>query len=164
MTKETVPVSQADIDAMNSILWVETLIDDKEAILQAFARHRLAENEACEARLARATLALMEFDIHRYLIANVRASGAEKAERHKNLVDFFLRVYAPKWAQRDREIYTLIHDATQPLTNNLDRIGLGSDCHYLDSVVTKFHDQFVSLASNALAQAIAARRETNDEG
>lgn len=31
---------QADIDAMESILWVDTIIDDKEAIAKAFARHR----------------------------------------------------------------------------------------------------------------------------
>lgn len=31
---------QADIDAMESILWVDTIIDDQEAIAKAFARHR----------------------------------------------------------------------------------------------------------------------------
>lgn len=31
---------QADIDAMESILWVETIIDDQEAIAKTFARHR----------------------------------------------------------------------------------------------------------------------------
>lgn len=31
---------QADIDAMESILWVDTIIDDKEAIAKAFACHR----------------------------------------------------------------------------------------------------------------------------
>ena len=31
---------QADIDAMESILWVDTIIDDKVAIAKAFARHR----------------------------------------------------------------------------------------------------------------------------
>ena len=31
---------QADIDAMKSILWVDTIIDDQEAIAKAFARHR----------------------------------------------------------------------------------------------------------------------------
>jgi hypothetical protein len=31
---------QADIDAMKSILWVDTIIDDQESIAKAFARHR----------------------------------------------------------------------------------------------------------------------------
>lgn len=31
---------QADIEAMESILWVDTIIDDQEAITKAFARHR----------------------------------------------------------------------------------------------------------------------------
>lgn len=33
-------ITQADTDAMESILWVDTIIDDKEAIAKAFARHR----------------------------------------------------------------------------------------------------------------------------
>lgn len=33
-------ITQADIDAAESILWVDTIIDDKEAIAKAFARHR----------------------------------------------------------------------------------------------------------------------------
>lgn len=32
--------TQADTDAMESILWVDTIIDDQEAIAKAFARHR----------------------------------------------------------------------------------------------------------------------------
>lgn len=103
--------------------------------------------------LERATYALMEFDINRYLIANVRNSGAEKAERHRDLTESFLRVYAPKWARRDRELYTRIHDATQPLTNNLDQIGLGDDCHFGEKVTRAFHDQFITLARQALDAA-----------
>ena len=33
-------VTQADRYAMESILWVNTIIDDQEAIAQSFARHR----------------------------------------------------------------------------------------------------------------------------
>lgn len=33
-------IKQADIDAMESILWVDTIIDDQEAIAKAFAHHR----------------------------------------------------------------------------------------------------------------------------
>lgn len=33
-------IKEADIDAMESILWVETIIDDQEAIAKVFARHR----------------------------------------------------------------------------------------------------------------------------
>lgn len=32
--------TQADIDAAESIFWVETTIDDHEAVAKAFARHR----------------------------------------------------------------------------------------------------------------------------
>lgn len=39
--------TQADTDAMESILWVDTIIDDKEAIAKAFARHRNAAIEEC---------------------------------------------------------------------------------------------------------------------
>ena len=39
-------VLQADVDAMESILWVDTIIDDKEAIAKAFARHRQYGYEA----------------------------------------------------------------------------------------------------------------------
>lgn len=38
--------TQADIDAAESIFWVETIIDDKEAIAKAFARHRQYGYEA----------------------------------------------------------------------------------------------------------------------
>ena len=38
--------TQADTDAMESILWVDTIIDDKEAIAKAFARHRQRGYEA----------------------------------------------------------------------------------------------------------------------
>lgn len=40
-------IKQADTDAMESILWVDTIIDDKEAIAKAFARHRIAAIEEC---------------------------------------------------------------------------------------------------------------------
>lgn len=40
-------IKQADIDAMESILWVDTIIDDQEAIAKAFARHRIATIEEC---------------------------------------------------------------------------------------------------------------------
>ena len=39
--------TQADKYAMESILWVETIVDDQEAIAQAFARHRIAAIEEC---------------------------------------------------------------------------------------------------------------------
>ena len=38
--------TQADREAAASILWVETLIDDQDAIVQAFARHRQATEQA----------------------------------------------------------------------------------------------------------------------
>lgn len=48
---------QADIDAMQSILWVDTIIDDKEAIAKAFARHRQRGYEAGVKAAAKALLA-----------------------------------------------------------------------------------------------------------
>ena len=48
---------QADIDAMESILWVDTIIDDKEAIAKAFARHRQRGYEAGVKAAAKALLA-----------------------------------------------------------------------------------------------------------
>ena len=33
-------IEQTDIDAAESIFWVETIIDDHEAVAKAFARHR----------------------------------------------------------------------------------------------------------------------------
>jgi hypothetical protein len=33
-------VTPADRDAVQSIIWVNTIIDDQDAIAQAFARHR----------------------------------------------------------------------------------------------------------------------------
>ena len=38
--------TQADREAAASILWVETLIDDQDAITAAFARHRQATEQA----------------------------------------------------------------------------------------------------------------------
>lgn len=38
--------TQADREAAASILWVETLIDDQDAIVQAFAHHRQATEQA----------------------------------------------------------------------------------------------------------------------
>lgn len=38
-------ITQPDREAAASILWVATLIDDEESIVQAFAAHRLAERE-----------------------------------------------------------------------------------------------------------------------
>jgi hypothetical protein len=48
-TRQPAPsdTTQADTDAMESILWVDTIIDDKEAIAKAFARHRIAAIEEC---------------------------------------------------------------------------------------------------------------------
>lgn len=114
------------------------------------------EREAVN-RLARATFALMEFDIHRYLIANVRHNGAEKADNHRALTEAFLRVYAPEWRRRDRDLYTRIHDATQDLTSHLNEIGLGGDTHYDDAIPQRFHDRFIELA-------LAALRATDDAG
>ena len=44
-------VTQEDRDAIKSILWVSTVIDDQDAILQAFAAHRIAAEKALLDRL-----------------------------------------------------------------------------------------------------------------
>lgn len=146
----------------DGMLWARGVTEFHDGRFEALATpqqgQEVAQPEAWRGiesgeRLARATYALMEFDIHRYLIANVRHDGAEKALRHRELTGAFLRVYAPKWARRDRELYTSIHDATQVLTNHLDEIGLGDDCHYDDAVPKAFHDRFIELALAALPAA-----------
>jgi hypothetical protein len=109
----------------------------------------LSEAERMREALGNATFAAMEFDINRYLIAS-RRNGAEKAERHRELTETFLRVYAKKWQRRDRDLYTKVHDATQELTNHLDKLGLQADGHYDDDVPRRFHDRFIEIARAAI--------------
>lgn len=47
-----VEVTQADIDAARSIEWVNTAIDNHEAIAEAFARHRMAATDTQAADIA----------------------------------------------------------------------------------------------------------------
>lgn len=97
-------------------------------------------------QLHRATFALMEFTMHRYLISNVRNNGAEKAQRHAELVDMFCKVYAP---YTDWEFKTKVREATRPVTDNLDQLGL-VDEYYDNSLVDKFFDLFIDHAKEIL--------------
>lgn len=71
-------VEQCDRDAMEGILWVQTIIDDRDAIAQAFARHR----QQAEARAEELVAALEDVinplaNLKRYAVAkDCQLSGA----------------------------------------------------------------------------------------
>jgi len=58
-TTNKLTVEQCDRDAMESILWVHTIIDDRYAIAQAFARHR----QQAEARAEELVAALEKIEV-----------------------------------------------------------------------------------------------------
>ena len=74
-------------------------------------------------------------------------------ERHKQfqaMLDCGAYLSAAEMLVGEGETYARVHDATQELTNNLDRIGLGDDCHFSELVVHRFHDEFIELATAAI--------------
>ena len=97
--------------------------------------------------------------IHRYLMANAhgRWSGAEKAERHRELCSFYVAVVRghadPERAAREhRDAYEAVHTATKALTDHLDeQIGfpLDSTPDY-DALAPAFFKRFHALAMQAL--------------
>lgn len=106
--------------------------------------------------------------IGRYLMNNAegRLDGAEKAERHRDLVLFYLAVIYggdPDHAGRDNpQAYELLHEATQELTGHLDEV-IGFPIHGMpdyDDLEPKFFERFHEIAITALA---AIRKETTDE-
>ena len=104
---------------------------------------------------------LMEFPIHRYLLANTkgRLNGMEKAEKHLALSAIY--VAAKKKCSIDKaksyDEWMIVHDATQKLTGCLDtEIGFPidetDDIDY-DKFSHKFFDKFIALAEEAYNNA-----------
>jgi len=99
---------------------------------------------------------LMEFAIHRYLMANTngRLNGHEKAEQHINMCAIFLaykKLCSINKARNDDD-WIKIHNDTQLLTDNLDKeIGFPinetpEDYEYL---ARKFFIRFIELAEKS---------------
>lgn len=98
----------------------------------------------------------MDFPIVRYLLANThgRANGAEKAERHIELTCIYLasKMLCPsveKVKSLHWDLMMKIHNATQVLTNNLDReIGfpIYDTPDDYDALALKFFDKFILYA------------------
>jgi hypothetical protein len=104
---------------------------------------------------------LMEFPIHRYLLANTkgRLNGFEKAEQHLKLSAIY--VAAKKRCSIDKaksyDEWMIVHDATQKLTDYLDtqigfQIDETDDIDY-DKLARKFFDKFIALAEEAYINA-----------
>ena len=98
---------------------------------------------------------LSQFDIHRYLMANTagRLSGAEKAERHRDICSKFIalakRIEVDDVLKHHHELHRKIHDHSQALTNHLDReIGfpVGDKFPDYDRLAKRFSRRFVQLA------------------
>lgn len=96
---------------------------------------------------------LMEFPIRRYLLSNThgRLNGNEKAEQHIAMSAIFLaykKMCSIEKARNDED-WIKIHDATQKLTDNLDKeIGfpIYEAPEDYDELGRKFFDRFVELA------------------
>lgn len=99
---------------------------------------------------------LMDHSIYRYLLSNAhgRLNGYEKAEKHIELSAIFIAsklLCSIEEAKHD-DRWILIHDATQELTDNLDR-EIGFPIHEspdnYDELARKFFDRFLKLAEKA---------------
>lgn len=120
--------------------------------------------QAIEDERDRALWLATSFDVHRYLMActSGRLSGAEKAERHQNLSEAFCYVLTGVEGARGYKIQRAIHDATQELTNHLDRIGLERDdpSPDYDAIAKKFFDGFKAIAARAVLTAYDKRGQS----
>ena len=101
---------------------------------------------------------VMDFSINRYLIANYRLDGAEKSSRHIYLCQLVVGYYFatdPEAVLVTDDSFDLVHQATKPLTDNLDlEIGFpldGTRPDY-DRLVPLFFDEFTKLALSALEE------------
>lgn len=103
----------------------------------------------------------MEFDIHRYLMANAegRQDGAEKAFNHIRLCCFMISAYTldPKDAvNSSHPLFKAVHTGTQVLTDFLDdEIGfpVRGEPKY-DELAVKFFDRFFVLSIKAMKEAL----------
>ena len=119
--------------------------------------------QTIEQRLDTALRTLMEHHIHRYLMANThgRCSGYDKATHHiqlsyiyvANRAGFVDIDRAPRLETTDlKMVYTIIHDASQELTDYMDEvIGFPIDDPRpdYDTLAPKFFDEFIRLADAA---------------
>ena len=112
---------------------------------------------------------LMEFDIHRYLMSNTegRCDGAEKAERHINLSNYYVasvrlcdicrasrRAIADGRGEQGEidELVWKVHNHTQALTSYMDEVigfPLTGRPDY-DDLSPKFFKEFIRLAREVL--------------
>lgn len=100
--------------------------------------------------LERAMFLCMRFDIVRYMIAVVRHDGAEKSQRHGNLIESFMRIVAPE-RRRNSKLCDYVRQETRALTDRLDTIGL-KDTHFDDRLEIEFFHQFVGFARKGLKE------------
>lgn len=99
----------------------------------------------------------VDFAVNRYLMANAhgRWDGAEKAQRHRELCQFYAALHLGVGIDAvdiTGSEYRAIHRATQDLTDSLDEaIGfpLESDPDY-DELAPLFFDRFHDLAMAAM--------------
>ena len=104
------------------------------------------------------------FYICRYLIANTdgRLDGAEKAEKHILLCEYYLEAFAiEKYSDDWMELFEQIHDNTQELTDKMDeKIGfpIKGRPDY-DSLEPKFFDIFHSIATKTIEDYYAQKGE-----
>lgn len=103
--------------------------------------------------------------IHRYLMANAdgRWDGAEKAQRHREMCQFYVAIHLGQTDPEDIPVagpeYRQVHGATQQLTDRLDEaIGfpLVGQPDY-GSLAIRFFDQFHELALQALKRMCATQ-------
>jgi hypothetical protein len=108
-----------------------------------------AEVERLRADQMRTFRLLLDFPAARYLLSVLRKDGAEKAERHREMILAIMKAKGANW--QNTKQYMRVHDATQPVTDHLDRIGLDlSSGFYEDSTLQKLIDGVVTLASAEL--------------
>src|SRR5258708_22719260 len=130
-------------------------LDAAEIKLESIIKAEYAGVVDCLKRACRIHTAWM---IGRYLMSNAegRADGAEKAERHRDLVLFYVALFRggdPDHAGRDYpEDYERLHEETQELTGSMDEV-IGFPIHgmpdYAD-LEPKFFEKFHEIATRVL--------------
>jgi hypothetical protein len=99
---------------------------------------------------------LIEFQIHRYLLANTRLNGFEKAEQHIDMSALFVALKLLITSDGARRHHwkkvMAIHDYTQKLTDNLDTeigfpIGEEVDDINYEQLSRKFFNKFLLYAN-----------------
>ncbi len=113
-----------------------------------------------------------ELAVNRYLMscADGRWNGAEKAERHDELCRLYVAVFRGVHTDKVRETHaldwSLVHDATQVLTDSMDdEIGFPiTGMPDYDALAPKFFERFHTLATDALIVARATPEALATDG